>query len=89
MVVLINPAVSEGQSATTGQVLYRSPGRSCLLLNRLTHGYSLWARFFVKVRKLIHLDSASNRNETKNLSGVKERPALKAENVTDVCDPIV
>jgi hypothetical protein len=30
-----------------------------------------------------------NRNEYQDLRGVKGRPALKADNLTAICDPIV
>jgi hypothetical protein len=35
------------------------------------------------------VDSASNRNEYKDLRGGKGRPARKADNLTAICEPIV
>jgi hypothetical protein len=35
------------------------------------------------------VDSASNRNEYRNLPGVKGQPARKAHNLTTISEPIV
>jgi hypothetical protein len=37
----------------------------------------------------LEIDSASNRNEYRNLPGGKGRPAHKADNLTVICEPIV